>query len=403
MKQRLFFLIVLAVSLPFGLVQASAIDSTEKWAWGEAIGWINWNTSNNTQPVVVSESRITGHIWSQQFGWINLHPTQAGVTNTCEGDVGGYAWGSSIGWIDMDNVSINPKTGIFSGTASTDDLGLIRFTGTNIGVTTDWRCKATTGSSSGGGSAKKVCRDKTALNYSSFGKSTPALCKYEAVAFPEESEPQKEQNLRATEDKIITLTPVEETEQVYFRKNISAITSGNDSKEVNKVLEFLNKYEGETLEIDGSYDSPDVEAVKRFQEKYKRSVLSIWGLEEPTGFVGISTRLKMNFIVNNITMSCPVFTEINSFITNNESTEIARAKKTLTLAGFYSGETGTEFTQELSEALISFQETFAVTILEPWGLARGTGVKGETTNAFLDFLHECDINRTISNETVVSY
>ncbi len=126
---------------------AAPIDATDHWAWGEVLGWVNWLPANTTA-IDVTDTNITGQIWSQNHGWINLQPTNAGVTNTCSGDVSGYAWGEKVGYINFDGVSIDPSTGIFSGTAAAPGgYGDIVFTGTNIAVKTDWRCTSNSGGS----------------------------------------------------------------------------------------------------------------------------------------------------------------------------------------------------------------------------------------------------------------
>jgi hypothetical protein len=38
--------------------------------------------------------------------------------------------------------------------------------------------------------------------------------------------------------------------------------------------------------------------VIKFQEKYKKEILSPWGLEKGTGFVGRTTREKLNQILS---------------------------------------------------------------------------------------------------------
>jgi hypothetical protein len=65
------------------------------------------------------------------------------------------------------------------------------------------------------------------------------------------------------------------------------------------------------LVADAVYGPDDLAAVKRFQEKYRREILDVWGLSEATGYVGITTRLKMNFLLIGQTAQCPVFTEFH--------------------------------------------------------------------------------------------
>jgi len=67
----------------------------------------------------------------------------------------------------------------------------------------------------------------------------------------------------------------------------------NDSAQV-KVLQTVLLSEGFAVEVNGTFDSRTVEAVKGFQLKYAADVLAPWGITEPTGFVYLTTRNKLN-------------------------------------------------------------------------------------------------------------
>lgn len=114
---------------------------------------INFLTTKGRE-VHVTNSVLTGDIWSEQMGWINLDPSKAGVTND-NGVLSGYAWGENSGWINFNpskgGVSIN-NTGEFTGHAWAQNYGWIKF---DCGVTdacvkTDWR--PSSGGGGGGGS-----------------------------------------------------------------------------------------------------------------------------------------------------------------------------------------------------------------------------------------------------------
>jgi hypothetical protein len=114
------------------------MDSVYKYAWGENIGWVNFNPTHGN--VDVSDTKITGYAWSENYGWINLSPTNGGVFNDGNGNLSGYAWGEGLGWIDFSNVKINPNTGEFSGYAVIlKDGSKINFDCTNCKVKTEWR------------------------------------------------------------------------------------------------------------------------------------------------------------------------------------------------------------------------------------------------------------------------
>jgi hypothetical protein len=125
----------------YDIAHASTADgtiSTDAYAWGENIGWINFGCANCN--VHVTDAGLTGDAWSAQYGWINLAPTNGGVTNDSEGHLGGTAWSSGLGWISFSGVTINSSgkfTGIAGNAASTS--GRINFSCTNCSVITDWR------------------------------------------------------------------------------------------------------------------------------------------------------------------------------------------------------------------------------------------------------------------------
>jgi len=133
-------------------VNASTIDTTNKYAWGDHIGWINFGCDNCS--VAVTDSVITGYAWSANYGWINLAPSEGPITNDGTGDLSGYGWGENIGWINFDGVTID-SSGNFTGTATTTSNGSIAFTGDNFALSTDWSAtseEVAEESSGGGGS-----------------------------------------------------------------------------------------------------------------------------------------------------------------------------------------------------------------------------------------------------------
>lgn len=116
---------------------------------------INWKPTNGT-PVSITDSAVTGNIWGETIGWINLSPSEGGVVNDGEGILSGWAWGQNTSWInfnsivncDQDNngfidvacdgdnttdvivdfkVSIDTTTGEFEGYAWSQNYGWIKF------------------------------------------------------------------------------------------------------------------------------------------------------------------------------------------------------------------------------------------------------------------------------------
>lgn len=177
-----------------------------------------------------------------------------------------------------------------------------------------------------------------------------------------------------------------------FNRNISFNRPEMNVKDdVENLQIFLNEFENEDLSVDGTYDSDDNEAIKRFQRKYKREILDVWNLTEATGFVGITTRLKMNFLLKGQTAQCPVFTEFNGGRNGiMESSEIGETQKILADLDMYDGPINNVWTRDTNTALITFQETFREVMLDPWGISEGTGYKYKTTNKFLNYMAGCD-------------
>lgn len=155
----LFFFLLFASFFLLPSARASTtdgtIDSTNKFAWGNDLGWVNFGTSGGN--VHVTSAGLTGYAWSANYGWIDLAPLQAGVSNTCTGALSGYGWGQNVGYVNFGGVTINSSgkfigTAVVSGGGSGDtNLGSISFDCTNCNVTTDWRY-CSSGSGGGGGS-----------------------------------------------------------------------------------------------------------------------------------------------------------------------------------------------------------------------------------------------------------
>ena len=143
-------LLITFVFLVLNFVYSAGMDSVYKYAWGENIGWVNFNPTHGN--VDVSDTKITGYAWSENYGWINLSPTNGGVFNDGNGNLSGYAWGENLGWIDFSNVKIDPNTGEFSGYAVIlQDGSKINFDCTNCKVKTEWRKILPLSSGGGGG------------------------------------------------------------------------------------------------------------------------------------------------------------------------------------------------------------------------------------------------------------
>jgi type II secretory pathway pseudopilin PulG len=153
------------------------IDSTDKWAWNDLIGWLDFGYSAGN--VKVYNNRLEGYA-SSSVGFIalNCNTTPNGdicgtssfkVSNNGSGSLAGWAWNDGIGWISFCGnasggstlsgsdwicpasptyqVSVSSSTGEFSGWAWNDIAGWISFNCSNTStcgtvnykVKTDWR------------------------------------------------------------------------------------------------------------------------------------------------------------------------------------------------------------------------------------------------------------------------
>lgn len=154
-------------------VWAANIDSSQKFAWGENIGWITF------EGVTVSSSALTGYAWGENVGWISLDCSNTsscasvsyGVLNNSSGVLSGYGWGENTGWVSFNcsntsscatvdyGVSINVSTGQFTGYAWGENIGWIVFSCATTSscatvdyrVTTGWRPASSASSNTGGG------------------------------------------------------------------------------------------------------------------------------------------------------------------------------------------------------------------------------------------------------------
>ena len=153
-----FFGALLGASFAFASDTIGNVDGTYKYAWGENIGWVNFDCDECD--VAITDSGLTGYAWSSNFGWINLNPDNSGVSNDGEGTLSGYAWASNLGWINFSGVTIG-EDGEFEGFAAIDsDASQINFNCANgdscasadFKVKTDWRPAHTRSSGTTSGS-----------------------------------------------------------------------------------------------------------------------------------------------------------------------------------------------------------------------------------------------------------
>jgi hypothetical protein len=123
------FVFTLIFFLPFGVVQAgNIVPGNEEARFFDTDSLINFGLTQGD--VTVTDSEVTGYAWAEDWGWINMQPTGAGVTNDGDGNLSGYAWGETVGWINfaptLGGVSIDGD-GFFTGYAWSENGGWIVF------------------------------------------------------------------------------------------------------------------------------------------------------------------------------------------------------------------------------------------------------------------------------------
>jgi len=129
-------------------------------------GSINFIPTTGDNVIVDTVTGLTGQIWGNELGWIDLHPTGAGVTfaNPTTGLLTGKAWSQVSGWINFaptgEQVNINMTSGEFSGYAWTGgpEGGWIKFdcSDTSSCVKVNWPTSSG-GGGGGSGGYRDVC------------------------------------------------------------------------------------------------------------------------------------------------------------------------------------------------------------------------------------------------------
>lgn len=160
-----------------GSSATGTIDSTDKWAWNDLIGWLDFGYAVGN--VKVYNDRLEGYA-SSSVGNIALNcnstpkndicaTSNFKVSNDGSGNLAGWAWNDGIGWVSFCGnasggstlsgsnwvcpasptyqVSISASTGEFSGWAWNDIKGWVSFNCSNTStcgtvnykVKTDWR------------------------------------------------------------------------------------------------------------------------------------------------------------------------------------------------------------------------------------------------------------------------
>lgn len=116
------------------------ISTSDKYAWSENTGWMNFRPSNGG--VTVNDTYLSGYVWAENIGHVklgndsggpynNTNANDWGVNRDNTGNLSGYAWSENVGWINFNTthsqVTIDTATGSFDGYAWSENVGWIRF------------------------------------------------------------------------------------------------------------------------------------------------------------------------------------------------------------------------------------------------------------------------------------
>ncbi|MDZ4231256.1 MAG: hypothetical protein U1C52_00485, partial [Patescibacteria group bacterium] len=160
-------LLIAGILFGYSIAGASSnIDSSDKWAWNDVVGWIDFYVSNTGLNVKSTRIDRWGKINDSTNAYIatycsSLPPNSTndctpsfGVLNDGQGVLSNYAWSDEYGWISFKGstpdygVTILDNGGDFQGWAWNDIIGWISFCGglqtsdcpgtTSYKVSTSW-------------------------------------------------------------------------------------------------------------------------------------------------------------------------------------------------------------------------------------------------------------------------
>ncbi|WP_422845232.1 WD40/YVTN/BNR-like repeat-containing protein [Acidovorax sp. M2(2025)] len=146
MKTLAFLAGAMTVLLPVVAIAAPNISSTDKSAWSDTSGWVNFAPTG--AGAAVFDDHLEGFAWAENVGWIKLGSHSGGGyhryanstatdwgVNLNGGALSGYAWSDTAGWVRFDptggGVTLNPSNGVLDGWAWAENLGWIHFKGSS--------------------------------------------------------------------------------------------------------------------------------------------------------------------------------------------------------------------------------------------------------------------------------
>ena len=139
-------LLVLLPGVAFGVSNIIAGQQYGQDSWGGQIIVLDDNaddgvSSNGPEGVLVTNSQVTGKMYLENYGWLELQPENGGVNLSVQevggvlrGELSGFAWGENIGWVDFgdsegEGAVYIDNNGYFHGFAWTEMIGWLAFGG----------------------------------------------------------------------------------------------------------------------------------------------------------------------------------------------------------------------------------------------------------------------------------
>jgi hypothetical protein len=150
---KTFFCLVLLAGSLAAAVATTSINSTNHYAYGANIGWMDWR-GDVTNGAVIGEYVCSGYIYAANVGWIglgggsppggiyysNTSASDWGVNHDGSGNLRGYAYGANIGWVNFENTGapkVDLLTGKFGGYIYSANCGWISLSNAFAHVQTD--------------------------------------------------------------------------------------------------------------------------------------------------------------------------------------------------------------------------------------------------------------------------
>ena len=131
----------------FSSTTIGVIDSTNKYAYSENVGWVDFGGLGDVR---VTDTGVSGYAYAENIGWISLNCSNTDtcgtvdykISNDGNGDLSGYGWGENAGWVDFSAVAIN-SDGEFTGYAYAENIGWISLNCSNTDTcgTVDYKVK----------------------------------------------------------------------------------------------------------------------------------------------------------------------------------------------------------------------------------------------------------------------